>query len=113
MIVKKTKQLGNFKRGINLYVPKKRIVSAAPSAIPVATTTIVNISVPSIGLDGVFTKNTPDAWNGPSTYALQFVGDWQIVLDGDAVVVNDLEIQTVNYIPQTGWREPTTITFVS
>jgi hypothetical protein len=81
--------------------------------IPVASTASVNISVPSIGLDGVFTKNTPDAWNGPSTYALQFVGDWQIVLDGDAVVVNDLEIQTVNYIPQTGWREPTTITFVS
>jgi hypothetical protein len=27
MIVKKTKQLGNFKRGINLYVPKKRIAT--------------------------------------------------------------------------------------
>ena len=26
MIVKGTKQLGNFKRGINLYVPKKRTV---------------------------------------------------------------------------------------
>jgi hypothetical protein len=115
MIVKKTKQLGNFKRGINLYLPKKRIVSAAPSAIPVATTTIVNISVPSIGLDGLFTKNTPDAWNGPSSYALQLISEvvWQIILDGETVVVNDLEIQTVNYIPQTGWREPTTITFVS
>ena len=26
MIVKGTKQLGNFKRGVNLYVPKKRTV---------------------------------------------------------------------------------------
>ena len=31
MIVKGTKQLGNFKRGINLYVPKRRS-AAAPSA---------------------------------------------------------------------------------
>jgi hypothetical protein len=43
MIVKKTKQLGNFKKGINLYVPKKRIASAAPSGIPVASTTAVNV----------------------------------------------------------------------
>ena len=42
MIVKKTKQLGSFKRGINLYVPK-RIVSAAPSGIPVAGTNQINI----------------------------------------------------------------------
>jgi hypothetical protein len=41
MIVKKTKQLGNFKRGINLYVPKKRIVSAAPSGIPVASASVI------------------------------------------------------------------------
>jgi hypothetical protein len=38
MIVKKTKQLGNFKKGINLYVPKKRIVSTLISGIVVATT---------------------------------------------------------------------------
>jgi hypothetical protein len=44
MIVKKTKQLGNFKKGINLYVPKKRIVSAAPSGLPVASTASVVIS---------------------------------------------------------------------
>ena len=85
----------------------------APSGIPTATTTIINISVPSIGLDGLFTKSTPDAWNGPSSYSLQFVGDWQIILDGDTVVVNDSAIQTVVYIPQTGWREPTTITVVA
>jgi hypothetical protein len=42
MIVKKTKQLGNFKKGINLYVPKKRIVS--PSGIPVASTASVIVA---------------------------------------------------------------------
>ena len=41
MIVKGTKQLGNFKRGVNLYVPKRR--SAAPSGIPVASTNTINV----------------------------------------------------------------------
>jgi hypothetical protein len=36
MIVKKTKQLGNFRRGINLYVPRRRS-SSAPSGIPVGS----------------------------------------------------------------------------
>jgi hypothetical protein len=36
MIVKKTNQLGNFKKGINLYVPRKRI-SAAPTTLPLST----------------------------------------------------------------------------
>jgi hypothetical protein len=44
MIVKKTKQLGNFKKGINLYFPKKRIVSPAPSGIVVATTNAINVA---------------------------------------------------------------------
>jgi|GEM_PF-5326133 len=57
MIVKKTKQLGNFKKGINLYVPKKRIVSA-PSGIPVASTTQVNLTAPFYYLDGIHTKRT-------------------------------------------------------
>jgi hypothetical protein len=43
MIVKKTKQLGNFKKGTNLYVPKKRIVPAVPSGIVVATTNTINV----------------------------------------------------------------------
>ena len=94
-------------------VSKVKSGGAAPSGIPTATTTIVNISVPSIGLDGLFTKFTPDSWSGPGLYSLQFGFEWQIYLDGDTVVVNDLAIQTVNYIPQTGWREPTTITVVA
>ena len=87
--------------------------AAAPSGIPTATTTIININAPGIGLDGPFTKITPDAWSGPSGYSLEFSGTWQIVLDGDTVIVNDLEIQTVVYIPQTDWRDPTTITVVA
>ena len=47
MIVKKTKQLGNFKRGVNLYVSKRR--SAAPSGIPVASTA----SIVVVGAGGV------------------------------------------------------------
>ena len=87
--------------------------AAAPSGIPTATTTIINISVPGIGLDGLFTKLTPENWSGPSGYSLEFIGAWLINLDGDAVVVNDLAIQTVVYIPQTDWRDPTTITVVA
>jgi len=88
---------------------------AAPSGIPTATTTIVNISVPVIGLDGLFTKSTPDTWSGLSSYSLEFINgvQWQILLDGDTVGINDLAIQTINYIPQTGWRDPTTITVVA
>jgi len=96
-------------------VSKVKGGGAAPSGIPTATTTIVNISVPGIGLDGLFTKFAPSYWDGPPGYALIFENEtqWQITLDGDTVVVNDLAIQTVNYIPQTDWRDPTTITVVA
>ena len=39
MIIKRTKQLGNFKRGINLYIPKR--ISSAPVGIPVASTNTI------------------------------------------------------------------------
>jgi hypothetical protein len=52
MIVKKTKQLGNFKRGINLYIPKKKI-SAAPEP------TAVLISGAEI-----FSSNGNYVWSG-------------------------------------------------
>ena len=59
MIVKKTKQLGSFKKGINLYVPKKRIVSAAPSGIVVATTNTINVvDTFNLGQTVSLTKNT-------------------------------------------------------
>ena len=53
MIVKGTNQLGNFKKGINLYIPKRR--SAAPSGIPVASTASVVIAG-SIFLNGTHTR---------------------------------------------------------
>jgi hypothetical protein len=52
MIVKKTKQFGNFKKGINLYIPKK-----STSASPAVTT---NICVNGAG---------QGASNGTYTYA--------------------------------------------
>jgi len=49
MIIKGTKQLGSFKRGINIYVPKKKIViPPAPSGIPVASTERVNVTLPPV-----------------------------------------------------------------
>jgi len=58
MIVKKTKQLGNFKRGINLYVPKKR---SEPSGIPVVSTNAIVLSGLIGGyfsqLNGTYTKS--------------------------------------------------------
>jgi hypothetical protein len=60
MIVKKTKQLGNFKKGINLYVPKKRIVPAVPSGIPVASTN--QIVVTNAGFfNGTYTRRSAGA----------------------------------------------------
>ena len=58
MIVKGTKQLGNFKRGVNLYVPKRK-TSAAPSGIPVASTAsvvVANIASPYGDTNQTYTK---------------------------------------------------------
>jgi hypothetical protein len=40
MIVKKTKQLGNFKKGINLYVPRRSSASRVPTTLPISTPTL-------------------------------------------------------------------------
>lgn len=59
MIVKGTKQLGNFKRGINIYVPK-RIVAPAPSGIVVASTN--QIIVTNAGsFNGTYIKRSSGA----------------------------------------------------
>lgn len=77
MILKDTKQLGNFRRGINLYVPKKRIVSAAPSGIPVAT--------PS----SVIVAGSPDGFNG--TYEKILETQWQQIIDPNKQIIWDSE----------------------
>ena len=86
---------------------------AAPSGIPVASTTIINIKIPSFGLDGNFLKLTPDYWSGPEDYLFVFNSpEWQVVYNGEPVSFN--AGQTVNFIPQTNWSVPdTTITVVA
>jgi hypothetical protein len=88
---------------------------AAPSGIPVASTTIVNINVPSYGLNGTFVKLSPDSWAGPDgDYYLIFTGTrWEVTAYGDVIAFNTLASQTVNTIPQTDWNVTTTITVVA
>ena len=88
---------------------------AAPSGIPVASTTVVNINVPSYGLNGNFVKDAPDSWGGPDgDYYLTFTGTrWEVTAYGDVIAFNTLASQTVNTIPQTDWNVTTTITVVA
>jgi hypothetical protein len=87
---------------------------AAPSGIPVASTTAVNIVVPSFGLDGLFIKLAPDYWQGPEDYLLVFVsGEWRVTYTEEIVSYNTSASQTVNTIPQTDWNVTTTITVVA
>ena len=114
MIVKGTKQLGSFKRGINLYVPKRK-TSAAPSGIPTATTNTVNITVQG-GINDNFNKNNPDIWYDVEfNAALQFYNSqWEVRYQDTVYTFNTLPNQTVNYIPLTGWNPAdTTITVVA
>jgi len=81
MIVKKTKQLGNFKRGINLYVPRRS--SSAPSGLPVASTASVNIAeVPWIYYSP-FTKKT-SGYEFPST-------GYSLLITSGTIYVNNQE----------------------
>jgi len=57
MIVKGTKQLGSFKRGINLYVPKKVVSQAEPVIWKVA-----------IYGAGTTTSNGEYVWDGTTTF---------------------------------------------
>lgn len=59
MIVKGTKQLGSFKRGINIYVPKRKSATPpVPAVIPVATTNAILLN-----RNGVLGTGTNYAWN--------------------------------------------------
>jgi hypothetical protein len=130
MIVKKTKQLGNFKRGINLYIPRRRS-SSAPAGFPdvastnqIAITNITGImfSVANNGI-GTYTKNGALNPNLP-TYSPYYAfdtedsagigfaeGRWYLFYWSD-----DLYQHATNFssdpttIPTTGWIESVTIT---
>jgi hypothetical protein len=88
---------------------------AAPSGIPTATTTIVNISIVSSGFNDNFVKSYPNTWySAELAFEFQY-GQWY-VRDAESSVytINTLPSQTENYIPLTGWSpSDTTITVVA
>jgi hypothetical protein len=91
----------------------KRDAPVIPAGIPTATTTIININaISSLGFEGYFYKLDAGYWYGPEDYSLGFVGvEWQVIYNGDPVSLNTG--QTVNFIPQTNWSVPITITVVA
>ena len=88
---------------------------AAPSGIPVASTTIVFIDCPSAGVSSNFIKSSPDNWYGVSEDTfLIFTGTrWELQVFAEAASFNTSASQTVNFIPQTNWSVTTTITVVA
>ena len=106
MIVKGTKQLGNFKKGINLYIPKRRS-AAAPSGIPVASTTSVNVIDSNGSLTNTYYKESPDYWHpGGGDDKLVWLAEnsrWEFRGDNDYLWgYNNSSGQNANYIPTTG-----------
>jgi hypothetical protein len=87
---------------------------AAPSGIPTATTTIIFVSAPSfLGAEN-FYKSSPAYWYGPEDFFVIFDnGEWKITYGGSVESLNTSASQTVDYIPQTNWSVPTTITVVA
>ena len=83
MIVKKTKQLGNFKRGVNLYVSKRR--SAAPSGIPVASTSQI-IVTNSGGFNGTYIKRSSGTMITFAFGLLQGTGNSYSISDDEGAV---------------------------
>ncbi len=109
MIIKGTRQLGSFKRGINLYVPKRRITSAAPSGIVAATAGNLIISFGYFSGE-TYTKNNNTLWTfsfGEGEYQrLQWNGftpnTWTLdANNGDFVATNPSTNSLI--IPTTGW----------
>jgi hypothetical protein len=112
MILKGAKQLKNFKKGINLYVPK-RIVSAAPSGIPVATTNEIIVTDP----EGVFTGNYLKDGQGNGGYqplggdnGLFYNGGWYFYNSDSGRTRSHPTATDPNFIPETGWQDAITIT---
>jgi hypothetical protein len=85
MIVKKTKQLGNFKKGINLYVPTRRIVSAAPAGISLTAPTIYGsgltldngLIISNGSMNNPYTLTSPGNWIDSTNIAsVYYDGEW-------------------------------------
>jgi hypothetical protein len=88
---------------------------AAPSGIPVASTSTIFIVCPSAGVSDNFFKLAPDYWIcAVDDVFFIFTGTrWEITQYGEAVAFNTSAGQTVDYIPQTDWNVTTTITVVA
>ncbi len=110
MIVKKTKQLGNFKKGINLYVPTRRRVSAAPSGIPASTPSYLTITFADQA-NMVCYKQGDDYWDGfidgGEAIQLRWTGTiWRLerlVNDTEVIVQATNNTGNINSIPITSW----------
>ena len=115
MIVKKTKQLGNFKKGINLYVPRRRS-SSAPSGIPVASTASVTVAGFTGGnttYNGTYTKKTsggfdPSITTPPTDGEFYERGVDSIVLLPPSVTIGgynsfDGDDYSYSFAPQGNW----------
>jgi len=115
VIVKGTKQLGNFKRGVNLYVPKRRS-AAAPSGIPVTGASqplVINFGSGD-PRNGTYLGNSTEwANNAFSTnYKLIAPGvrsnaTWTFFDDDNFVQDSPSNPSTnPNFIPTSGWIDP-------
>ena len=129
MIVKKTKQLGSFKRGINLYLPKRKI-SAAPTTLPLSTPNLYfsgltfynpyseySSTYSYINFDNPYTRYSNEIWRG-GRYAyvqeqLDYVGgSWNLRANCNVSDPYDSYETTIlvatnsassSAIPLTGW----------
>ena len=128
MIVKGTKQLGSFKRGVNLYIPKRK-TSAAPSGIVVASTASVLVDgfalykQSSTLYFGDVSEGIEDCGFDQTRYygnrgKLEFSGgSWSYEYGPYNGCLNTWDFSTytnpsanANFIPTTGWSSPITIT---
>ena len=134
MIVKRTKQLGSFKRGVNIYVPKKKIVvPAAPSGIVVASTLYIIINGTGGNADGTYTRSTASSASTPEPVAgtynyykgnfyltspsnTNYNGDypdnqWTLGVSSDPASIISFNPSTdPTIIPTSGWNYAITIT---
>ena len=112
MIVKGTKQLGNFKKGINLYIPKRK-TSAAPSGIPVASTNTIIVTDTNGEWDGTYQKEGTFFRNESDFYETfgynqGGFGQWAFYSeDNFGYVFATPPSSNINYIATTGWPTQT------
>jgi hypothetical protein len=114
MIVKGTKQLGSFKRGVNIYVPKKKvIVPAAPSGIVAATAgnLIITFADQSFITYNKFSNSNWAYFNeGEPSYRLAYdfwkTNEWTLTKEsefGSILVQAENSFTGSSTIPIDGW----------